>query len=326
MEWMQGKGIGGGVVTVGLLLMVGCASEPQAPGSEAVAEARAPIDASAAAAGKRFAVTVEDEGGLRTRIFDGLGSQLVGYETLVVPAKSGMWRWEESVREVTQTDCGCMMDKLNETPGTTDTSGCEVSKEVIAGRLINDATGQAWEPEESTMAPADADWEVTFTPVGAVGSTALVKICQMIYYCGAAHPNTECRQAVVALDGESPQELAPRELSPVVGAEHFEGQSFGLDEGVEVDPKRAALVALTPTWDPEARELRAEQQYAFEACYACSDGEWSAYSVSTFVSDRPFNEKAGVPALPRGLQDLLTTSSWQVRGLSAVPESAGLKH
>lgn len=306
---------------------VGCASESgtnaSAQGTDEVASARAPMDEEGRAASARYAVVVAPgEGALETRIYDGLGSQHASYAGLVVPGAAGMWRWEEGIRKVTQADCACVSEQMIEGAEPSDPEACHEEREVMTGRFVNATTGEEWAPEELSMGEDERWWDVTMTPVGAVGSVGLITVCVDSYFCGAAHPGVECEQLAVDFGAASPARVEVGALSERLDAENFEGVKLGANEDVEVEAGDAKLVALIPGWNVEEGRLVAEQQYAFGACYACSDGEWSSYTVSTFVDERPLKIEQSGERPPRGLRDLLSASGWEIRAVSHVPEVA----
>ncbi|RDV36741.1 hypothetical protein DV096_16765 [Bradymonadaceae bacterium TMQ3] len=313
-----------GVALLMTVVGVGCAADRGGDdGTSEVASARAPVeDEESRAANARYAVTVVSDGELETRVYDGLGSQHSAFAGLVVPGATGMWRWEEGSRQVAQPDCGCVSEQMMEGAEAADPKACMTDRAVITGRFINDTTGESWAPEETTMAPDDRWWEVSMTPVGAVGSVGLVTLCVDSYYCGAAHPGVECEQIAMDFSGGQPVKVELEALSAALGAESFEGLKLGLEEDVEVAAEDAELVALSPSWDAEEGRLMAEQHYAFGACYACSDGEWSSYTVSTYVAERPLKVEVAGERPPQGLRDLLSASGWEVRAVSPVPRMA----
>jgi hypothetical protein len=139
--------------------------------------------------------------------------------------------------------------------------------------------------------------------LASVGPYVFVEESTYTYTCGA-HGNTGVSFAVWNLDdGRSVDllsDLPDREHLLASGKNAIDAQPDAVDFSRPEDPP--ALTELLPRIGPHGR-LEASALVTVASCYACTDGGWSSYTVSTQV-----------PApLP-----------WRLRGLGAPPRAVAL--
>lgn len=202
----------------------------------------------------------------------------------VISSGQDTWVLETKMEDQPQGDCGCFMEAFQKDTDP-DTSACSslVSTPYLSLTRLRD--GKTVRPFES-MASAESESSASFTVNGIVENKLLLETCVGIYSCGAAHPSTACE--AVAID------LATGEKSD---AATLAGK---------VDMKQALATLLADkdmqtesTEDLEVKNVRVkfsgsasfvEALVVAPACYACSDGEWSAYSVGTWQAITPSEE------------------------------------
>jgi len=143
---------------------------------------------------------------------------------------------------------------------------------VVLRELVGDSRVEVL-PAPELGAVRDARHEVTVE--GSVGPY-LFFVSSLYVDAWGAHGATDMRQTVWDLRAAAPVEIpTEREhaawaaLAPQLTAEL---EHVDEDAGVE-------LVALRPRWDLDTG-LAVDLHFAAEACYACSDGDWSDYTVS----------------------------------------------
>jgi hypothetical protein len=83
-------------------------------------------------------------------------------------------------------------------------------------------------------------------------------------------------------------------------------------------PQELDMTMWLPGYDPKSGRLRPELQFTARACYACSDGRWDSYTVSTTVtSERVPAALESYETLPAPVRD------WWSETIVAARESGG---
>jgi len=184
--------------------------------------------------------------------------------------------WEFSAAPVTaqQVDCDCL-----ESP---EASNCERPVEFGASVLRSHSGGDpiALPPTESITPETQS---VSTRLDGTVGPFAFVTTCVEHFVCGAAHPGWGCSQRIIDLRTRAEVDTAAMCAAPLSGGEARELLRDVYADESELDGLAADAVSLTkvaPRYDGEALP-RFEEQYTGPTCYACSDGLWDAYTVSS---------------------------------------------
>lgn len=132
------------------------------------------------------------------------------------------------------------------------------------------------------------EWTEDVTVDGQVGPYLFVRGQAVDHGCGA-HPNTLARSRVidVATGAEAPL-LDDVTLRPVLDAARASllaslarPGADGTPRGEAARPEDLEIARLVPRWTPEKLVLAV--QVTAPTCYACSDGQWSSYTVSETV-------------------------------------------
>jgi hypothetical protein len=128
-------------------------------------------------------------------------------------------------------------------------------------------------------------------PVASVGPYLFVVEELRVAACGEEN-SSEATEIIWDLRAAQPARvLTPRERWSISSAEARlarERLTAELDRGppteelVSAEPANVELAALWPRWDPSAG-LAVEYVFVMEACDACGDGEWGAYTRATRV-------------------------------------------
>lgn len=171
-------------------------------------------------------------------------------------------------------------------------------------------------PAPELGAVRDALHEVSIE--GSVGPY-LFFVSRLYVDAWGAHGATEHRATVWDLGAAAPAHI-PTERERVRWEALASQQAAELehvDEDAEIEP-----VALRPRWDLD-EGLIVELQLAAEACYACSDGEWSDYTVSVTRPLDPPPERLRIE-LPAWARDTAARVGGTLMGFTRVeqPEPA----
>jgi hypothetical protein len=135
-----------------------------------------------------------------------------------------------------------------------------------------------------------------------------------VYSCGA-HGNSHVGAGVVDIEsGQRIDLMAGVDLTAARDTARRQLAESAAADGLEGDPGTSTveLGASVPTWTDGRLAMR--HLFWTDACYACSDGEWSSYTRATRVDD---------PALPPALALVGVPPAVAAR-LSALPEPRGV--
>ncbi len=202
------------------------------------------------------------------------------------------WRCEVSVERVTTSPC-------QEGPQQAAQEGRGVRVRLV--------------PEDASRAPLEVvtpfpgeqanDVQQSARLLASVGPYVFVEESTYTYTCGA-HGNTGVSFAVWNLDeGRSVDmlsDLPDREHLLAMGKGAIDARPNAIDFSRPSDPP--ALTELVPRIGPHG-QLEATALVTVASCYACTEGGWSSYTVSTQV-----------PA----------TLPWRLRGVGVPPRAVGI--
>jgi len=182
-------------------------------------------------------------------------------------------------------------DPPSDTDGAPD--GQVELERVVLRELVEDSRVEVL-PAPELGAVRDADYEVRLE--GSVGPY-LFFVTRLYVDAWGAHGATEHRAFVWDLRAAAPADI-PTERERA----RWDALAPQLAAGLEHAEEDAAIerVALHPRWDLD-EGLAVDVRFAAEACYACSDGEWSDYTVSALHPADPLPERlrATLPAWAR---------------------------
>ncbi len=203
------------------------------------------------------------------------GWDVVGTTGVVVAIDGALHHWvvdEEPV--ATELDC-----ELFETvPGTGEGTGARAFLERVDGGDRREVLAPA-----AAEARESAEWTESVRLLGSLGPYLFVERETYSYHCGA-HGGTEHETFVWDARTGEPVELydagaraaLERVMEPAAKqalADESDGESLLF--GDEVHRTR-----VRPVFEPNGI-VRMEHQWTGATCYACSDGEWGSYTVST---------------------------------------------
>ena len=196
---------------------------------------------------------------------------------LFIAAGESIWSWEERTQSSAQIDCACQM----EARGEGDESDCSVSRDVVSAELLEVDGSRSID-----AFPVQEEYEGEVEPnpnvLGSTGPILMSADCHYGYFCGA-HGSVECQYKAWNLaTGESvtaDQIVRPLSQADQVGLLNEEPR----DELVTPDTL-IGLVEVRPRWG-DSGDVRLEALYAASACYACTDGEWSSYTIAARHED-----------------------------------------
>ena len=222
-----------------------------------------------------------EDGTLRTLIIaetGGADARLVGAGNGAwVGTEEGGWNFTHVDHTVKRRSCEC---ELAAEPAR-DSDACTEPVHVSVG---------VWRahPRQrviATGAPEELSEYISGLAVsleGTVGPFAFITLCEETFACGA-HPNQTCRQRIVDLRDVSEVSAAAvvdtmpstQEMLGIV-REAYEDEQ----EAEDIAPDAVSLTHVAPLYESGALP-HVEEQYTGPACYACSDGLWDSYTVST---------------------------------------------
>lgn len=256
------------LVAAAALIVASCAS----PGQPAQIDA--PIEKESAHYLVWWAV---EEGGYTTALVRQNGDEsevLAESSGLFIATDGALWEWREEPVETSQVDCECAMERGVMSDGVDD--ACAVTREVPAVTLVEVDSDREIEVSTPTI-EMEGEFETTPSPTGSFAGVITVTECSYIYGCGAAHGSSDCRFA--AWDLADGRELSAADLvEPLSQADQISLLRSESDEQVEPE-SLIGLVEVDPTWS-ETGAASLVATYAAATCYACTDGEWSAYTFT----------------------------------------------
>lgn len=242
-----------------VILLMGCSSAP-------VTQAH-PLNAPT-----QYLVT---DGRTSALIVDGsAGYQVVASrDGAVVAVEDDVWIYSLRETEQPEGDCACAMEAFNR---GAEPEGCfEMVLKPIATlvRVRDGKTITPFAPGSSETSESSFEFKLG----GVIGNSLLMSYCGSFYECGAAHPGATCEALAMDLtNGEA------KDVSTVIGQIDLEAARADLikngaeiDDGVELSVVNARL-AMSGTASYQEALIEAP------SCYACSFGEWSSYTVSTW--------------------------------------------
>ncbi len=224
-------------------------------------------------------------------VSDGLTSALIldgtnGFEVVakrdgsVVTNGKDVWIYETLTEDQPEADCDCFMQAFNDGVEPDDCTNT-VRKPYVTLTRLRDS--KVLRPFPSWSSP-DSESSVSFALNGVVDNHVIIEGCGSGYSCGAAHPSGSCEAVAINLGtGESTK---VDELAPKVDFE--KAWSVLLAAHPDLESKEMNVTNLRTRFSGSAAFV--EALVTTDACYACSDGEWSSYSVSTWQTITPSEE------------------------------------
>jgi hypothetical protein len=250
--------------------------------------------------GHTTALVKSDSGGDMSIVAEGDG--------LFIAADSALWSWEEREVPTTQTECGCLMEAE-----TNDTEpSCKVSRDVKVAEIV-EVDGERSFTVNEGAGTYDGEYDPNPSPIGSSGPFLMSVNCAYGYFCGA-HGNVEC--SYHAWNLEAGTELSTDELVvPLSKADQIALLNEEPRDEVINEEILMGLVSVRPSWSSEGA-VSLDASYAAAACYACSDGEWSSYTVTARHDDA--RAKVELEAAPPAVVEVWNTST-DSRGWSRLP-------
>lgn len=217
-----------------------------------------------------------------TYVLDEAGTVLAREPGVLVGTSRGVLRWEVRAQRTPTLPCEA-------------TSIAAGAGQLARAALLDPATGARDEVvplpafEESNTRQHDARL------VASVGPYLFVLEEDAVFACGA-HGSTAVTARVWDAERRTAVDLVQELPALDVLARQADARldEAGLEAAPLVDDERSAIVALVPSFGPDAT-LALDALGARSACYACGDGRWSSYTRAAAVPVGP---------LPRSLRGL----------------------
>lgn len=255
---------------------------------------------------------------------------------IYVATDEHLWTWETASLDLRQLDCECAQ-RFGDSPpeGERMSEACGRTSQLRSRALMTaDGTRGLSAVRNVRFRRGQADNDLSFQPLGSVGSLWFAKVCYYSIPCGAANGSTSCRPFIADLS-----EIAPVELVDLLGGEEEMARleerlgraaenrlrrnwPSSRDQQPAGDPTDPKLVHAWPV--VEYGELRMNYLFAAPISRAGSDGRWDSYTFSTTVTTRrlPETMSAYQPMPPAVLDFLERHSRRDFAGFSRLPDDA----
>ncbi len=269
------------------LACVGCSLSGGAPGAAVVS--------TPTAVGRAYTLvwaTPNEDAPPSTYAVDDDGAVVSRTTGIRIWAAGTEWKSEVGVERVATQPCEASLERPAQ-----EGQGVRV-------RLVpSDASRQALEIVAPISGEQANEIQQSARLLASVGPYVFVEESTYTYRCGA-HGNTGVSFAVFSLDDgravDLLSDLPDRAHLLASGKRAIDAERDAVDFSRPEDPP--AVTELLPRLGPHGR-LEASALITVASCYACTDGGWSSYTVSTQVPT----------ALP-----------WRLRGLGTPPRAVGL--
>lgn len=239
-----------------------------------------------------YLIWTAGEGGVQTTWLDATGAEVMSRGGLVVAAGDSLWQVLVAPNKVDVVDCGCLMEQPDPFAEETPPAAC-LKKQDISSTTLHATDGRTVPLLVPELEPWTGDPSFDLDVYGTVGPYMMLVTSTSGYSCGAAHgfyassfsvldlsaPEAGLQPIEAVLDQAELAKLAP-DAAKKARAALMKGEG-GLDGLMDPDAP-LSLTALQPIWSTEGLSLTV--QLTGDACYACSDGEWSAYTRSHRLS------------------------------------------
>ena len=206
-----------------------------------------------------------------------------GKERVIAEGKN-LWAVRTFEETIKTSNCDC-------DPEGFEPQDCKESEKAVTNKLtnlqyVNLVDNKIFSPNThggDMSGDSIGDYDISVAISGTVGPYVVTVICESNYYCGAAHGDYGCLLQVLDLSGNKTAKiLTDQDLLKLDKVEKKKAtEGFKKREEVE-DPEAGKNSAFFPSYDDKG-DLKIQYQFTTWACYACSDGEWDAYSVSEKV-------------------------------------------
>ena len=274
-------------------------------------------------------VWTRDEGGLVTHVVaapDGEPTQVGELAGAWIGVQDGerarLFSFDREVIATKQSDCDCEMEALH----AGEQADCLVDAELEVGVLRSmGATGEA---EVATHVPPldtidGESREVFATLDGTIGPYVFTTACIERYACGAAHGDRLCAQRIYDLRTGQEFDAWDMAAEPLRGPDmlRFVREVYEDEhEAAELAEEDIVLSRVAPLYE-ESFIPRIEEQYTGPACYACSDGLWDSYTISSrrTVESLPTLAAAWLKSTPAPPQAFTPPLDHTIGGWSSVP-------
>lgn len=272
------------------------------------AEVAAPAPSEAAEAHAPFLVWGTDRDGLTYSFW--IERTATGFASteatgVVIAADGALYHWvEEEVPLEAKLDCETL-----ETDGSAEATGVAVFLDRVGGGERRDLFSS-----DPLAALEAADYSEEAALIGSLGPFLFVTRSTYEHHCGA-HGGVSYAFHVIDARTGNPVELYGEEELPAVArfaeaartklVSETDGEALVFGEDIEQTLFRPVL---------DASGARMAHQWTMGACYACSDGEWDSYTVSTTL------ESDALPAVlaphAEGTADVLRWLTSEVEGIT----------
>ncbi|MGC6515483.1 MAG: hypothetical protein ACON4N_13370 [Myxococcota bacterium] len=223
----------------------------------------------------------DEQGGYRSTwvvVNAGVAKAAGHREGLVVAAGDGFVVGETVIKTRPFVDCEGQ-------PSSASTAVWAMRRWSADGMMSEAVVDLFEEPEWLVSEEGGFDYDEGLGVTGSVGPWLFLTGSTSEYFCGA-HGGSQAGSAVVDLrtlavadpytDEETNQVDAALRPTAFDVLKSDEGESF------VTEPSEMAWTESRPEWGDGTLSMRV--QFTGDACYACSDGEWSSYTVSHALS------------------------------------------
>lgn len=241
-----------------LLFLVGCSTTSQVVSEHQSLEAPGVSDA-------RWVVS----DGVSTSLLGQEGELLRQLSNVVLSSGGDLWFYNETRSQEPEADCGCYMEANTKGEDTSKCVGTATKSRAVFTRLRDAEVVYPFE----VMSSPETESSMQFAMKGQWKNYVIVEACQNVYACGAAHPSSSCEAKLFDLETGELKSVAT--IVPEVDS------APAREEIIQKDPEFEGDLELgTAEVRVENGERLLRAHFFGGTCYACSDGEWGAYTMS----------------------------------------------
>ncbi|HEX6747088.1 MAG TPA: hypothetical protein VF092_07295 [Longimicrobium sp.] len=251
-----------------------------APAASAFLEPRgAPSSPAVSTQADAFLVWSADSAAAETVWLDAGGRAVAQRPEVVIAAGGAMWTWRKGTGMAKGIECQCMQ-KHDFDPG----AHCPAQAQVEVADVVDLVSGRrasllAVPDSVEGMAPVEQRAE----PLSSAGPFLFAVVRSYANACGA-HGSEGVEKPVFDLSAEAREtDLLGGDTAAVLAREGAAARRALEQAGDAWTPlQEFRLSAVEARWTP-AGALEVGYRFSAGACYACTDGESSAYNTSTLV-------------------------------------------
>jgi len=214
-------------------------------------------------------------------VFDGNRTHLIApsekgyvvsssFDGALIGAGPALWMYNLAESMEPQADCSCVMEAMMSDDDDSQCSANVAKERAVLTRVRDSELVYPFEIRSTEESESSYSFQIS----GQWGDLLLLESCADQYSCGAAHPWYHCVSTTLDLKTGELSEIASWvgdvDLKPALDEIRTHDPEF---EGQELEVSTARVIL-------QDRNATVQVLMSGPTCYACSDGNWSAYTNS----------------------------------------------